>query len=154
MFVSEIDVRIQILDPGLPLPAYARTGDAGMDLYARESVVLAPFERALVATGIAIELPLGFAAFVHPRSGLAYRKGLTVVNSPGTVDAGYRGEVQVALINLDASSPVHVSRGDRIAQMVVQPISTVNWAVVPHLEGSDRSGGGFGSTGVAGIPVA
>jgi len=144
---DRVDVLITRLDPDLPLPSYGHPGDAGLDLHAREDATLAPGERALVPTGIAIALPAGYAAFVHPRSGLALRSGVGVVNGPGTVDAGYRGEISVILINLDPSEPVVIRRGDRIAQLVVQPVSHATLVEVEQLPGSHRGEGGFGSTG-------
>ena len=135
------------LDPGLPLPAYAHPGDAGADLCAAADVVLPPGGRATVGTGIAIAVPDGYAAFVHPRSGLAARHGITLVNAPGTVDAGYRGEVRVVLLNTDPGEPFTVRRGDRIAQLVVQPVTTVRFLDVAELPASPRGEGGFGSTG-------
>jgi dUTP pyrophosphatase len=142
-------VAIQIirLDPDLPLPAYAKPGDAGADLFAREDVTLAPGERRLVPTGIAVALPEGHVAFVHPRSGLANRSGLSIVNAPGTIDAGYRGEIQVCLINLDATNPIVLARGDRIAQLVVQRFETADFVEVDALPDSARGTGGHGSTG-------
>ena len=142
-----VDVLIQRLDPGLPQPSYAHPGDAGCDLYAAEDVDLGPGERALVATGLAIALPAGYAAFVHPRSGLAARHGVTIVNAPGTVDAGYRGEIKVTLLNTDRSAPVSFRRGDRIAQLVIQRVAPVRFREVDQLPGSARGEGGFGSTG-------
>jgi dUTP pyrophosphatase len=142
-----VDVLVQRLDEALPLPAYEHPGDAGMDLRTRVDVVLAPGERALVPTGIAIALPSGFAAFVLPRSGLALRQGLGLVNSPGTIDAGYRGEIGVVLINHDTSASIALSRGDRIAQLVVAPVSCAQLIEVSELPGSHRGDGGFGSTG-------
>ncbi len=141
------DVLIPRLDPGLPLPGYAQPGDAGLDLYAVHDVDLAPGERALVGTGIAIALPAGYAGFVHPRSGLAARHGITLVNAPGTIDAGYRGEIKVILLNTDTAQPASLRRGDRIAQLVVQRVETVVWREVPVLPDSVRGDGGFGSTG-------
>jgi dUTP pyrophosphatase len=141
------DVLITRLDPGVPLPSYAHPGDAGADLVTAEDFILAPGERALVRTGIAIALPAGYAAFVHPRSGLAARHGVTVVNAPGTVDAGYRGEIMVNLLNTDARSPVSFRRGDRIAQLVVQRVEYVSFREVDALPGSARGEGGHGSTG-------
>ncbi len=138
---------LQRLDEGLTPPAYAHPGDAGADLLARHDVTLAPGERASVPTGIAIALPDGYAAFVHPRSGLAARHGVTVLNGPGTVDAGYRGEVVVTLLNTDPRETVVVRRGDRIAQLVVQPVSTARFVPVPELPASTRGDGGHGSTG-------
>jgi dUTP pyrophosphatase len=145
MVAPELPVRR--LDPGLPLPAYAHPGDAGADLCAATDVVLPPGGRATVGTGIAIAVPDGHAAFVHPRSGLASRHGVTVVNAPGTIDAGYRGEVRVVLLNTDPDEPFTVRRGDRIAQLVVQPVTTVAFVDVAELPASPRGGGGFGSTG-------
>lgn len=138
---------LQRLDQDLAPPAYAHPGDAGADLLARYDVTLAPGERASVPTGVAIALPQGYAAFVHPRSGLAARHGLTVLNGPGTVDAGYRGEVVVTLLNTDMREPAVVRRGDRIAQLVVQPVSTARFVPVPELPTSVRGDGGHGSTG-------
>jgi len=140
-------VLVQRLDPDLPLPTYAHPGDAGLDLLSTLDAVLAPGERRALPTGISIALPEGYAAFVHPRSGMALRHGLTVVNAPGTIDAGYRGEISVALINLDPTTPVSVARGDRIAQLVVSPVSYAVLHEVESLPGSHRGGGGFGSTG-------
>jgi len=141
------DVLITRLDPAVPLPSYARPGDAGADLSAAEDVDLAPGERAVVRTGIAIALPSGYAGFVHPRSGLAARHGLTMVNAPGTIDAGYRGEIKVILLNTDATAPVSLRRGDRIAQLVVQRVENVTFREVPALPESARGVDGFGSTG-------
>ncbi len=142
-----MNILIHRLDPELPLPSFAHPGDAGLDLYTRVDATLAPGERALVPTGVAIALPAGYAAFVHPRSGLAVKHGIGVVNGPGTIDAGYRGEIQVCLINLDPDIPVAFHRGDRIAQLVVQEIPAVSLLEVEHLPGSARDVGGFGSTG-------
>jgi dUTP pyrophosphatase len=142
-----VDVLLTRLDAELPVPAYARPGDAGADLHAASDVVLAPGERALVATGIAIALPTGYAGFVHPRSGLAARCGLSIVNAPGTIDAGYRGEIKVNLINLDPAAPLTLRRGDRIAQLVVQPVVRARFLPVPELPASDRGDAGHGSTG-------
>jgi dUTP diphosphatase len=141
------DLPVRRLDPGLPLPAYAHPGDAGADLVAAADVVLPPGGRATVGTGMAIAVPDGFAAFVHPRSGLASRHGITVVNAPGTVDAGYRGEVRVVLLNTDPAEPFTVRRGDRIAQLVVQPVTRVRFLEVAELPVTPRGEGGFGSTG-------
>ncbi len=152
---DQVDVLIQRLDPGLPLPSFAHPGDAGADLFAAEDVDLAPGERVLVPTGVAIALPAGYAAFVHPRSGLAARHGVTIVNAPGTVDAGYRGEIKVTLLNTDRSQPVSFRRGDRIAQLVVQRVENVRFREAAGLPGSARGDGGFGSTGAhaASVPV-
>jgi len=145
--VDAVPVLIKRLDQGLPLPARAHPGDAGVDLCAAVDVVLAPGERALVPTGIAIALPEGYAAFVHPRSGLAARHGVTIVNAPGTVDAGYRGEIKVTLLNTDRAEPARFERGDRIAQLVVQQVACPQFHEVQTLPGSARGDGGFGSTG-------
>jgi dUTP pyrophosphatase len=142
-----IDVPLVRLDPRLPVPGYARPDDAGADLCTAVDVVLAPGERRTVPTGVALALPVGYAGFVHPRSGLAARHGLTIVNAPGTVDAGYRGEIQVTLLNTDAEHPVELARGDRIAQLVVQRVEQVRFVEVEELPGSVRGTGGFGSTG-------
>ncbi len=131
-------------------PSYAHADDAGADLRAAEAVVLAPGDRALVATGVSIALPDGYAAFVVPRSGLAAKHGITVVNAPGTVDAGYRGEVKVTLLNTDRTEPFSVEIGDRIAQMIVMPVSRAVFVPVDELPSSERGAGGFGSTGVRG----
>jgi dUTP diphosphatase len=144
---SQPEVLIQRLDPGVPLPLYAHPGDAGADLTTAEDVELGPGERALVRTGIAIALPDGYAAFVHPRSGLAARHGVTLVNAPGTVDAGYRGEIKVTLLNTDHDHPVSFSRGDRIAQLVIQRVERALFHEVTVLPESSRGDGGFGSTG-------
>ncbi|RZS82966.1 deoxyuridine 5'-triphosphate nucleotidohydrolase [Motilibacter rhizosphaerae] len=144
---DEVPVLLQQLDPGLPAPAYAHPGDAGADLVTRVDVTLAPGERAVVPTGVALALPEGYAAFVHPRSGLAARCGVSLVNAPGTIDAGYRGEVQVVLVNLDPRTPVHLQRGDRVAQLVVQRVERVRFVAVERLPGAARGAGGFGSTG-------
>ena len=145
--VDTVPVALRRLDPGLPVPRPARPGDAGVDLHAREDVTLPPGERALVPTGVAIALPPGYAAFVHPRSGLAARHGVSVVNAPGTVDAGYRGEILVNLINTDLREPVRLARGERIAQLVVQRVATPVFMVVDELPGSERGEGGHGHTG-------
>ncbi len=141
------DVLVQRLDDGIPLPSYAHPGDAGADLVAAVDVTLAPGERAVVPTGIAIALPEGYAAFVHPRSGLAARVGLGLVNAPGTIDAGYRGEIKVILVNLDPRDPIVLARGDRIAQLVIQRVDRAAFVEVPSLPDSVRAAGGFGSTG-------
>ena len=144
-----IDVLITRSDPSLPLPVYAKPGDAGADLCSSEDLVIAPGERALVPTGISIALPEGFAAFVRPRSGLAIKNGIGIVNSPGTIDAGYRGEIKVILINHDRSEEFVIKRGDRIAQLVVQRVESARFVEVEHLPESVRGAGGFGSTGVS-----
>ncbi len=144
-----LEVSVVRLDPGLPLPTYARPGDAGADLVAREPVTIAPRGgRALVPTGLALALPPGWAGFVQPRSGLALRHGVTVLNAPGLIDAGYRDELRVLLVNLDPDQPFDVERGDRIAQLVVQQVEQCGFTPVDQLPGSERGLGGFGSTGV------
>ena len=135
------------LDAELPLPSYAHPGDAGADLRTTVDVVLAPGERALVPTGVALALPQGYVGLVHPRSGLAARHGLSIVNTPGTVDAGYRGEIKVLLVNLDPHEPVELRRGDRVAQLVVQRVEHVAFDEVDALPDSSRGAGGYGSTG-------
>ena len=142
-----VEVRIRRLDPGVPLPTYAHPGDAGADLTTTVDVHLEPGERAMVPTGISIALPHGFVGLVHPRSGLAARCGLAIVNSPGTVDAGYRGEVKVMLVNLDPREPVVLERGDRIAQLVIQRVEEARFVEVEELPDSVRGAGGYGSTG-------
>jgi len=144
---EDVTVLLHRLDPDLPPPAYAREGDAGADLMTAVDIELAPGERATVPTGVAIALPQGWAAFVHPRSGLAARHGLTVVNAPGTIDAGYRGEIQVVLLNTDTTQPVVLRRGDRIAQLVVQRVARARFEEVSELPSSDRGAAGFGSSG-------
>ncbi|HEY2667522.1 MAG TPA: dUTP diphosphatase [Actinomycetota bacterium] len=140
-------VLIRRLDPTLPLPSYALAGDAGMDLRSAVDVVLAPGERCRIPTGIAVAIPDGHAGFVQPRSGLAARAGLGFVNSPGLIDSGYRGEIQVVAINLDRRDPIDIRRGDKIAQLVILPVPQVALAEVEELPASDRGAGGFGSTG-------
>ncbi|MEU9506667.1 dUTP diphosphatase [Micromonospora sp. NPDC048170] len=142
-----VPVPVRQLDPELPLPAYAHPGDAGADLVAAADVELPPGGRALVPTGVAIALPEGYVGLVHPRSGLAARLGVTVLNAPGTVDAGYRGEILVNLINHDRDTPAKISRGDRIAQLVVQRVAWADFRPVPELPASRRGTGGHGSTG-------
>ena len=144
---GRLTVPIVRLDPELPLPHYATEGDAGLDLYSRERVVLAPAHRAVVPTGVAVAIPEGYVGLVHPRSGLAARSGLGLVNSPGTIDAGYRGEIRVIAVNHDPADPIEIDRGDRIAQLLVQRVETVGLEVVDELPASVRAHGGFGSTG-------
>ncbi|HEY3976811.1 MAG TPA: dUTP diphosphatase [Streptosporangiaceae bacterium] len=144
---DRVEILIQRLDPGLPMPGRAHPGDAGTDLFAAQDVELAPGQRALVPTGIAIALPDGYAGFVHPRSGLAARHGVTIVNAPGTVDAGYRGEIRVTLLNTDPDRPVRFQRGDRIAQLIIQRVAYPVFHEVHTLPGSARGDSGFGSTG-------
>ncbi len=147
--MSQLQVLITRLDPDLPLPQYAKGGDAGADIYSRIDFTLAPGERALIPTGIAIALPDGYVALVHPRSGLAIKHGITMVNAPGTVDAAYRGELQCILINHDPEDSVSFKRGDRIAQLVFQKVDRAEFIEVESLPGSGRGDGGFGSTGRA-----
>ena len=142
-----IDVLLLRLDPDIPAPTYAQPGDAGADLRSAIDITLAPGERAMVPTGIAIALPEGHAAFVHPRSGLAIRHGLSMVNTPGTIDAGYRGEISVLLINHDPSQPIDIKRGDRIAQLIVQKVERASFVETADLPDSSRGAGGFGSSG-------
>ena len=149
-----LQVQLKMLDPDLEAPSYAHPGDAGADLRAREDVVLQPGERKLVPTGVAIALPNGFVALIHPRSGLATKHGLTIVNAPGTVDAGYRGEISVTLLNTDANHSIELRRGDRIAQMVIQRVEYAQFIPVNELSGSVRGAGGFGSTGGFTVPGA
>ena len=144
---DRVQVLIKRLDQGLPVPGRAHPGDAGSDLYLAADVELGPGQRAVVGTGIAIALPDGYAAFVHPRSGLAASHGVTVVNAPGTIDAGYRGEVKVILLNTDPDHAVRFQRGDRIAQLVVQRVEQPVFHEVQSLPGSARGEGGHGSTG-------
>lgn len=147
MTADPVDVLLRRLDPDLPPPGYAHPGDAGADLVTRVDVTVPPQTRVTVPTGMAVALPDGYAAFVHPRSGLAARHGLTIVNAPGTVDAGYRGEIRVTLLNTDPDVPVELRRGDRVAQLVVQRVSRARFVEVERLPGSARGAGGFGSTG-------
>ena len=142
-----VQVQVRRLDPGVPLPAYAHPGDAGADLSTTVDLTLEPGERALVPTGIGIAMPEGFVGLVHPRSGLAARCGVSIVNAPGTVDAGYRGEIKVMLINLDPREAVVLNRGDRIAQLVVQQVERARFVEVDELPASARGAGGHGSTG-------
>ena len=144
---AAVDIALLRLDPDLPAPAYAHPGDAGADLLTTVDVTLDPGERALVPTGVALALPAGFVALVHPRSGLAARHGLSIVNTPGTVDAGYRGEIKVLLINLDPHDPIVLRRGDRVAQLVLQRVETARFVEVDVLPQSVRGEGGYGSTG-------
>lgn len=141
------EVLIKRLDPDIPLPSYAKAGDAGADLATRIDFTIKPGERILVPTGISIALPDGYVALVHPRSGLAVKHGVSIVNTPGTVDAGYRGELQVILINLDKNNSISFKKGDRIAQLVIQQVERAQFVEVSELPGSERATGGFGSTG-------
>ena len=138
---------VKRLDPGLPLPRFAHPGDAGLDLHAAQAITLGPHERGVIGCGLAVAIPQGYVGLVSPRSGTAVSMGLSMVNTPGVVDSGYRGEVRLALINLDPSEPIHVKRGDRVAQLVIVPLAPVEVAEVEDLPGSQRGEGGFGSTG-------
>ncbi|MGH2691676.1 MAG: dUTP diphosphatase [Actinomycetota bacterium] len=141
-------ILVRRLDPDLPLPVYAHPGDAGLDLRAARGCILRPGERTLIPTGIAVAIPKGYAGFVQPRSGLALRQGLALLNSPGLIDSGYRGEIGVVAANLDATEPLKIERGDRIAQLVIVPVAQAELVEVQELPGSQRGAGGFGSTGV------
>ncbi len=140
-------LEVRRLDPALPLPSYARAGDAALDLFAAEGLTLKPGQRAAIPTGIALAIPAGYAGFVQPRSGRALKEGLSIVNAPGLIDSGYRGEVKVIVVNLDPDAPIHIERGDKIAQLVVQAVETVELQEVDELPESARGDGGFGSTG-------
>lgn len=142
-----VDIELVQLDPELEMPSYAHPGDAGADLRTRVDVELSPGERVLVPTGVALALPAGYAGLIHPRSGLAVKHGLTIVNAPGTVDAGYRGEISVTLLNTDRSKSITLHRGDRIAQIVIQRVEQARFHRVEKLPDSLRGAGGFGSTG-------
>ena len=142
-----MEIAITRLDPDVPLPAYAHPGDAGADLVSTVDVQIAPGERTLVPTGLSMAIPEGYVGLVHPRSGLAARLGLSIVNAPGTIDSGYRGEVKVLLVNLDPSTPIRLSRGDRIAQLVVQRVEHARFVEVEALPDTARGAGGYGSTG-------
>jgi len=144
-----VNVLIHRLDPSIPLPQYAKGGDAGADICTRVDITIEPGERALVPTGLSIALPDGYAAFVHPRSGLAIKNGISMVNTPGTIDAAYRGELQMILINHDLREPISFVKGDRIAQLVIQKVERADFIEVEYLPGSERGTGGFGSTGKA-----
>ena len=142
-----IDIQIKLLDEDLPMPRYQHEGDAGLDLPSRIDFVLEPGERAMIPTGIAVAIPPGYAGFVLPRSGLAARHGIALVNSPGLVDAGYRGEMAIVMINTDKHEPFHIKRGDRIAQLVIQRVVEATTVQVSELDSTSRGEGGFGSTG-------
>jgi dUTP pyrophosphatase len=142
-----VKLLVQRLDPELPLPSYAHSGDAGLDLFAAESITLGPGERAAIPTGIAVAIEEGHAGFVLPRSGRALKEGLSLANAPGLIDAGYRGEVKVIVVNLDPDDKIEIARGDKIAQLVVQAVAPVEIEEVTELPGSQRGAGGFGSSG-------
>ena len=141
--MTPVNVHIKLLDPELPAPAYAKPGDAGADLRSRIDFELEPGERALVPTGVAIALPEGYVGLVHPRSGLATKNGITIVNAPGTVDSGYRGELMVTLLNTDKTKSFHVQRGDRIAQLIIQKYEHATFTVVDELEQTERGSSGI-----------
>ncbi|WP_321972715.1 dUTP diphosphatase [Paratractidigestivibacter sp.] len=145
---EKISLPIKRLDPEVELPSYAYAGDAGLDLRSSEDVVLEPFERRLISTGLAIAIPDGYAGFVQPRSGLALREGLSMANTPGLIDAHYRGELKICAVNLDPTNPIHITRGERIAQLVIQRVPVVTLVEVDELDETDRGEGGFGSSGV------
>ena len=145
--MSMLNVNVKRLDPTVELPAYAYEGDAGLDLRANESVDIAPFERVLIPTGLAISIPDGYAGFVQPRSGMALKRGLTIANTPGLIDAPYRGELKVIAVNLDSQQTIHIERGERIAQLVIQQVPVVHLTEVDELDETDRGSGGFGSSG-------
>ena len=147
--MTAINVRIQRLDEAVELPSYAYAGDAGLDLRSNATVDILPFERVLIPTGIAIALPDGYAGFVQPRSGMALKQGLSIVNTPGLIDAHYRGELKIIAINLDAHTTIHIERGERIAQLVIQAVPTVTLVEVNELDETDRGTGGVGSSGVS-----
>lgn len=146
--MTPVNVHIKLLDPEMPAPAYAKPGDAGADLRSRIDFELEPGERALVPTGVAIALPEGYVGLVHPRSGLATKNGITIVNAPGTVDSGYRGELMVTLLNTDKTKSFHVQRGDRIAQLIIQKYEHATFTVVDELDQTERGSSGFGSSGI------
>ncbi|MEE1045298.1 MAG: dUTP diphosphatase [Olegusella sp.] len=146
---ERIKLPIKRIDPSVELPSYAYEGDAGLDLRASEDVTLQPFERKLIPTGLAIAIPEGYAGFVQPRSGMALKKGLSMANTPGLIDAHYRGELKVVAVNLDPREPINIGRGERIAQLVIQKVPVVELEEVDELDETDRGTGGFGSSGVA-----
>jgi dUTP pyrophosphatase len=148
MTIKEPEILIERLDKDLPLPKYAKPGDAGFDIYASVDAVIKAGMRALIPTGLSLALPPGYVALVHPRSGLAIKHGISMVNAPGTVDAGFRGELQIILINTDLRNDFEIHRGDRIAQIVIQEVAQAKFVEVERLPGSTRGDGGFGSTGV------
>ena len=150
MMPNSVAVPIKRLDADLDLPAYAYPGDAGLDLRAAESAVLKPFERRAIPCGIALGIPRGYAGFVLPRSGLAAKHGISIVNAPGLIDSDYRGEIKAILVNLDAEEPFAIDRGDRIAQLVIMPVPIVSLQETDELSETDRGAGGFGSSGVGG----
>lgn len=148
MSTKPVRLPVKRLDPTIELPSYAYAGDAGLDLRSSEDVTLEPFERRLISTGLAIAIPEGYAGFVQPRSGMAFKHGLSMANTPGLIDSHYRGELKVIAINLDPREPISIKRGDRIAQLVIQQVPVVSLVEVEELDETDRGTGGFGSSGV------
>jgi dUTP pyrophosphatase len=147
--MNQVTIEFKLLHELAEAPKYAHDGDAGADLVCVENVMLAPGERMLVATGVAIALPAGYVGLVHPRSGLAHKHGIGIVNTPGTIDSGYRGELKICLINLDSAETVNLPAGSRIAQLVIQEVTTAQFVQVPELDDTERSDSGFGSTGIS-----
>ncbi|MGN0077373.1 MAG: dUTP diphosphatase [Coriobacteriales bacterium] len=146
--MHSVQVPVKILDEGLPRPSYAKPGDAGLDLRSTEDIVIEPGQRALIGTGIALAIPQGYAGFVQPRSGLAIKQGMTLVNTPGLIDSGYRGEIRIIALNTDKDQPITIKRGDRIAQLVIQEVPVVELVEVDELSSSERADTGFGSSGL------
>ena len=146
--MPSVKVHVKILDEGLPRPSYAKPGDAGLDLRSTEDVVIEPGQRALIGTGIALAIPQGYAGFVQPRSGLAIKQGMTLVNTPGLIDSGYRGEIRIIALNTDKEHAIAIKRGDRIAQLVIQEVPAVELVEVEELSSSERADTGFGSSGL------
>lgn len=146
--MSSVKVPVKILDEGLPRPSYAKPGDAGLDLRSTEDIVIEPGQRALIGTGIALAIPQGYAGFVQPRSGLAIKQGMTLVNTPGLIDSGYRGEIRIIALNTDKEHAIAIKRGDRIAQLVIQEVPAVELVEVEELSSSERADTGFGSSGL------
>ncbi|MDD6768570.1 MAG: dUTP diphosphatase [Coriobacteriaceae bacterium] len=146
--MPSVQVPVKILDEGLPRPSYAKPGDAGLDLRSTEDIVIEPGQRALIGTGIALAIPQGYAGFVQPRSGLAIKQGMTLVNTPGLIDSGYRGEIRIIALNTDKEHAIAIKRGDRIAQLVIQEVPAVELVEVEELSSSERADTGFGSSGL------
>ncbi|MDD6739830.1 MAG: dUTP diphosphatase [Coriobacteriaceae bacterium] len=146
--MPSVKVPVKILDEGLPRPSYAKPGDAGLDLRSTEDIVIEPGQRALIGTGIALAIPQGYAGFVQPRSGLAIKQGMTLVNTPGLIDSGYRGEIRIIALNTDKEHAIAIKRGDRIAQLVIQEVPAVELVEVEELSSSERADTGFGSSGL------
>ena len=146
--MPSVKVPVKIIDEGLPRPSYAKPGDAGLDLRSTEDIVIEPGQRALIGTGIALAIPQGYAGFVQPRSGLAIKQGMTLVNTPGLIDSGYRGEIRIIALNTDKEHAIAIKRGDRIAQLVIQEVPAVELVEVEELSSSERADTGFGSSGL------